>query len=164
MTVLYHDAERDPQAEAQFGARQVDKETLLSQSDFISLHLPLSAETHHYIGRNELELMKPSSILINSARGQIIDQSALLDALKKGRIAGAGLDVTDPEPIRSNDPLLALPQVTVLPHIGSATRKTRAEMAKRAAQNLVKALNGQPMISCVNPEAFGKGRSASLCE
>ena len=164
MTILYHDAERDPQAEAQFGARQVDKATLLSQSDFISLHLPLSAETHHYIGRDELELMKPSSILINSARGQIVDQSALLDALKKGRIAGAGLDVTDPEPIRSDDPLLDLPQVTVLPHIGSATRRTRDKMAERAALNLIKALNGQPMISCVNPEAFGKGRSAELCK
>ena len=164
MTVLYLDAKRDRQAEAQFGARQVDKETLLSQSDFISLHLPLSVETHHYIGRNELKLMKPTSILVNSARGQIVDQSALLDALQKGWIAGAGLDVTDPEPIRSNDPLLALPQVTVLPHIGSATRKTRAKMAERAASNLNNALNGQPMISCVNPEAFGQGRSSSLCK
>lgn len=164
MTVLYHDVQRDRQAEERFGARHVDKETLLSQSDFVSLHLPLSAETRHYIGQNELKLMKPSSMLINSARGQIVDQSALLDALKKGRIAGAGLDVTDPEPIRSNDPLLALPQVTVLPHIGSATRKTRGRMAERAAQNLVQALAGKPMISCVNPEAFGKGRSASLCK
>ena len=164
MTVLYLDAKRDRQAEEQFGARQVDKETLLGQSDFISLHLPLSAETHHYIGRNELKLMKPTSILINSARGQIVDQSALLDALQKSWIAGAGLDVTDPEPIRSDNPLLALPQVTVLPHIGSATRKTRAAMAERAASNLTNALNGRPMISCVNPEAFGQGRSSSLCK
>ena len=163
MTVLYHDFKRDPQAEQEFAARYVDKETLLSQSDFVSLHLPLSSETHHYIGQNELKLMKPSAMLINSARGQIVDQAALLDALKNEQIAGAGLDVTDPEPIRSNDPLLALPQVTVLPHIGSATRRTRAKMAERAAQNLARALNGQTMISCVNPEAFGKGRSASLC-
>jgi len=164
MTLLYHDFKRDKLAELQFGARYVDKETLLSQSDFVSLHLPLSTETHHYIGSDELKLMKPSAILINSARGQIVDQTALLDALKNGRIAGAGLDVTDPEPIRSNNPLLALPQVTVLPHIGSATRKTRAKMAERAARNLIRALNGQPMISCINPEAFGKGRSASLCK
>ena len=164
MTLLYHDFKRDKLAELQFGARYVDKETLLSQSDFVSLHLPLSTETHHYIGSDELKLMKPSAMLINSARGQIVDQTALLDALKNGRIAGAGLDVTDPEPIRSNNPLLALPQVTVLPHIGSATRKTRAKMAERAAQNLIKALHGQPMISCINPEAFGKGRSASLCK
>jgi len=162
MTVLYHDLKRDPQAEQQFGARYTDKETLLSQSDFVSLHLPLSTETRHYIGQNELKLMKPSSMLINSARGQIVDQAALLDALKNGRIAGAGLDVTDPEPIRSNSPLLALPQVTVLPHIGSATRETRAKMAERAARNLIRALNGQPMISCINPEAFGKGRSARI--
>ena len=162
MTILYHDLNRDKQAEQQFGARYVDKETLLRQSDFVSLHLPLSAATRHYIGQNELNLMKPSAMLINSARGQIVDQTALLNALQDGRIAGAGLDVTDPEPMRSDHPLLALPQVTVLPHIGSATRKTRAKMAQRAASNLIKALNGRPMISCINPEAFGKGRSASL--
>ena len=162
MTILYHDLKRDPQAEQEFGARYVDKEALLRRSDFVSLHLPLSAETHHYIGPNELKLMKPSSMLINSARGQIVDQTALLSALKTGQIAGAGLDVTDPEPMRSNDPLLALPQVIILPHIGSATRKTRAKMAQRAAQNLINALNGRPMLSCVNPETFGKGRSASL--
>ena len=162
MTALYHDLKRDPQAEQQFGARYTDKETLLSQSDFVSLHLPLSTETHHYIGSNELKLMKPTAMLINSARGQIVDQAALLDALKNRRIAGAGLDVTDPEPMRGNSPLLALPQVTVLPHIGSATRETRAKMAERAALNLINALNGRPMISCVNPESVGQGRSASL--
>jgi glyoxylate reductase len=162
MTVLYHDLNRDPQAEKEFGVRYVDKDTLLQQSDFVSLHLPLSADTHHYIGDAELKLMKPSAILINSARGQIVDQAVLLDALKNKRISGAGLDVTDPEPIRSNDPLLALPQVTVLPHIGSATLKTRAKMAERAALNLIHALNGQPMISCVNPTSVGQGRSATL--
>ena len=164
MTILYHDLKRDPHAEQEFGARYVDKAALLRQSDFVSLHLPLSAETHHFIGQNELKLMKPSSMLINSARGQIVDQAALLSALKNGQIAGAGLDVTDPEPMRSNNPMLALPQVTVLPHIGSATRNTRTKMAQRAAQNLINALNGRPMISCVNPESFGKGRSASLCK
>ena len=162
MTVLYHDFNRDPQAEQEFGVRYVDKEALLHQSDFVSLHLPLSADTHHYIGDAELKLMKPSAILINSARGQIVDQTALLDALKNERISGAGLDVTDPEPIRSNDPLLALPQLTVLPHIGSATLKTRARMAERAALNLINALNGRPMISCVNPESVGTGRSGQL--
>ena len=162
MTILYHDLKRDPQAEQEFGVRYVDKEALLRRSDFVSLHLPLTAETHHYIGPNELKLMKPSSMLINSARGQIVDQTALLSALKTGQIAGAGLDVTDPEPLRSNNPLLALPQVIILPHIGSATRKTRAKMAHRAAQNLINALNGRPMLSCVNPESIGQGRSASL--
>jgi glyoxylate reductase len=162
MTVLYHDLKRDKLSELKFGARYVDKETLLNQSDFVSLHLPLSTETHHYIGSNELKLMKPSAMLINSARGQIVDQAALLEALNNGRIAGAGLDVTDPEPIRSNSPLLALPQVTVLPHIGSATRKTRTKMAEVAAQNLIYALNGRPMVSCINPESIGHGRSAAL--
>jgi glyoxylate reductase len=162
MTILYHDLIRDSQVEQAFGARYVDKEALLRSSDFVSLHLPLSAETYHCIGANEFKLMKPSAMLINSSRGQIVDQAALLDALKTGQIAGAGLDVTDPEPMRRDNPLLALPQVTVLPHIGSATLKTRGKMAERAAQNLLNALNGQPMISCVNPEAVGKGRSASL--
>jgi glyoxylate reductase len=162
MTILYHDLKRDIQAEREFAARFVDKEELLRRSDFVSLHLPLAADTYHYIGSDELKLMKPSAMLINSARGQIVDQAALLNALQNGRIAGAGLDVTDPEPMRNDNPLLALPQVTIFPHIGSATRETRAKMAQRAAQNLINALNGQPMISCVNPEAFGKGRSASL--
>jgi glyoxylate reductase len=162
MAILYHNHNRNRQAEQAFGARYVDKETLLRQSDFVSLHLPLSAETHHYIGPNELKLMKPSAILINSARGQIVDQTALLDALQNGRIAGAGLDVTDPEPTRGDHPLLAQPRVTVLPHIGSATRNTRAKMAERAAQNLINALAGRPMISCVNPEAMGRARSATL--
>ena len=162
MAILYHDHNRDTQVEQEFGARLVDKEALLRQSDFISLHLPLSSATYHYIGREELKLTKPSAILINSARGQIVDQSALLEALQNRQIAGAGLDVTDPEPMRRGHPLLALPQVTVLPHIGSATRKTRARMAERAAQNLINALNGLPMISCINPEAMGQGRSAVL--
>lgn len=162
MVILYHDRSRDTQVEQEFGARFVDKEALLRQSDFISLHLPLSSATYHYISREELKLMKPSAILINAARGQIVDQSALLEALQNGQIAGAGLDVTDPEPMRRGHPLLALPQVTVLPHIGSATRKTRARMAQRAAQNLINALNGRPMISCINPEAMGQGRSAAL--
>jgi glyoxylate reductase len=162
MAVLYHGRSRDAQAEQEFGARFVDKEALLRHSDFISLHLPLSSATYHYIGRKELKLMKPSAILINTSRGQIVDQSALLEALQNGQIAGAGLDVTDPEPMRRGHPLLALPQVTVLPHIGSATRKTRAMMAQRAAQNLINAINGRPMISCINPEAMGQGRSAAL--
>jgi len=162
MAILYHDQSHDTQIEQEFGARLVDKEVLFRQSDFISLHLPLSSATYHYIGREELKLMKPSAILINSSRGQIVDQSALLEALQNGQIAGAGLDVTDPEPMRRGHPLLALPQVTVLPHIGSATRKTRARMAERAAQNLINALNGRPMISCINPEAMGRGRSAAL--
>jgi glyoxylate reductase len=162
MKILYHDLNRDTQVEKELGVVYAGKEELLRQSDFVSLHLPLSTETYYYIGENELKLMKPSAILVNTARGQIVDQTALLTALKNGQIAGAGLDVTDPEPMRGNDPLLCLPQVTVLPHIGSGTRGTRAKMAEMASQNLILALNGKPMISCINPEACGKGRNADI--
>jgi len=162
MKVLYHNRNRDVGAEKEFGAAYCSREELLRRSDIISLHLALSAETHHYIGKKELKLMKPSAILVNTSRGQIVNQAALLKALKTGQIAAAGLDVTDPEPMRGNDPLLNLPQVTVLPHIGSATHQTRAKMSEMAARNLICALKGQPMISCVNPEVIGKGRSAPL--
>jgi glyoxylate reductase len=162
MKILYHDLNRDSQVEKGLGVVYAGKEELLRQSDFVSLHLPLSDETRHFIGENELKLMKLSAILVNTSRGQIVDQRALWTALENGQIAGAGLDVTDPEPMRANDPLLGLPQVTVLPHIGSATRETRAKMAEMAAQNLILALNGKPMISCINPEAYGKGRNADI--
>ena len=162
MQILYHNRNRDEQAEKEFGAVHAARNEILSQSDILSLHLPLSDQTAHYIGKNELKQMKPSAILVNTARGQLVDQTALFSAIKNGELAGAGLDVTDPEPMRSNDPLLTLPQVTVLPHIGSATVTTRIKMAEMAARNLIRALNGQPMLSCINPESIGKGRSASL--
>jgi glyoxylate reductase len=162
MKILYHDLNRSSRVEKEFGVEYVEKTELLRQSDFVSLHLPLSEDTHHFMGENELKLMKPSAILVNSSRGQVVDQAALLAALESGQIAGAGLDVTDPEPVRANDPLLGLPQVTVLPHIGSATRETRGKMTELAAQNLILALSGKPMISCINPEACGTGRSSNL--
>ena len=162
MKILYHNRNRDEQTEKEFNAVYVSRDEILNQSDFISLHLPLSEQTLHFIGPNEFKQMKPSAILVNTARGPIVDQAALLNALKNGEIAGAGLDVTDPEPMRGDDPLLALPQVTILPHIGSATGQTRIKMAEMAALNLIRALSGQPMLSCVNPESIGKGRSASL--
>ena len=164
MNILYHNRSRDKSAETEFGATYVSRDEVLRRSDFISLHLPLSEQTRHYVGKEELKLMKSSSILINTARGPIVDQAALLDAIKKGELAGAGLDVTDPEPMRGNDPLLTLPQVTVLPHIGSGTHTTRIKMAEMAAQNIIRTLNGQPMLSCLNPVSVGKGRSASLYE
>jgi glyoxylate reductase len=162
MKILYHDLNRNSRVEKELGAVYAEKAELLRQSDFVSLHLPLSEETHHFMGENELKLMKPSAILVNSSRGQVVDQTALLNALENRQIAGAGLDVADPEPMRANNPLLGLPQVTVLPHIGSATRETRAKMTEVAAQNLILALNGKPMISCINPEAYGKGRNAGV--
>jgi len=162
MNILYHNRKRDEQTEKEFGAVYAARDEILSRSDILSLHLPLSAETKHFIGAKELMMMKPSALLINTSRGQIVDQAALYDAIKNGVIAGAGLDVTDPEPMRGDDPLLSLPQVTVLPHIGSATDTTRIKMAEMASRNLIRALNGQPMLSCINPESIGKGRSAAL--
>ena len=162
MKILYHNRSRDEQCEKELGAVYVSREEILNKSDIISIHLPLTEETRHFIGYDELKQMKPSALLINTARGAIVDQSALYNAIKNRVIAGAGLDVTDPEPVRGDDPLLSLPQVTVLPHIGSGTRTCRINMAAMAAKNLINALRGRPMVSCINPEAVGTGRSAAL--
>jgi glyoxylate reductase len=162
MKILYHNRSRNKQAETDLGAIYAGRDEILRQSDFISLHLPLSEQTTQYIGKNELKLMKPSAILVNTARGPLVDQVALYDSIKQGGLAGAGLDVTDPEPMRGDDPLLTLPQVTVLPHIGSATHTTRIKMAQMAAQNIIRTLNGRSMLSCLNPESVGQGRSATL--
>ena len=118
---------------------------LLSRSDFVSIHCPLSVETRHLIDAAALALMRPSAVLINTARGPIVDQAALIDALREGRIAGAALDVTDPEPPAPDDPLLGAPNVLIAPHIGSATHTARERMADRAVENLIAALDGLPM-------------------
>jgi glyoxylate reductase len=118
---------------------------LLAQSDFVSLHVPLTPQTRHLIDAQALERMKPTAILVNTARGQIVDQRALVDALHAGMIAGAALDVTDPEPLPTDDPLLAAPNVLVIPHIGSATPRTRAAMTDLAVDNLLAGLAGEPL-------------------
>jgi glyoxylate reductase len=120
-------------------------ERLLERADFVSLHCPLTPETFHLIDAAALERMKPTAILINTARGPIVDQEALRQALHRGTIAGAGLDVTDPEPLPPGDPLLDAPNLIVVPHIGSATRATRERMADLAVDNLLAALDGRPM-------------------
>ena len=120
-------------------------DTVLSESDFVSLHCPLNEHTRGLIGARELGLMKPTAILVNTARGEIVDSVALARALSDGRLGGAALDVTDPEPLPSNDPLLRAPNLTVVPHIGSASRATRESMADLAADNLLAALAGRPM-------------------
>ncbi|MGA8338520.1 MAG: D-glycerate dehydrogenase [Solirubrobacteraceae bacterium] len=120
-------------------------ETLLERSDFVSLHCPLTPETYHLIDEAALARMKPTAILINTARGPIVDQSALRDALIAGEIAGAALDVTDPEPLAADDPLFDAPNLIVAPHIGSATRDAREQMAELAVDNLLAALDGRPM-------------------
>jgi glyoxylate reductase len=119
--------------------------TLLTRSDFVSVHCPLTPGTHHLIDAAALAAMKPTAILVNTARGPIVDQAALIEALRQGEIAGAALDVTDPEPPPADDPLLSAPNLIVAPHIGSATHTAREAMAARAVDNLLAALDGEPM-------------------
>jgi len=120
-------------------------DTVLAESDFVSLHCPLTENTRGLIGERELGLMKPTAILVNTARGEIVDSAALARALSDGGLGGAALDVTDPEPLPPDDPLLRAPNLTVLPHIGSASRAARESMADLAADNLLAALAGRPM-------------------
>jgi glyoxylate reductase len=118
---------------------------LLAQSDFVSLHVPLTAQTRHLIDARALTRMKPTAILVNTARGPVVDTRALIDALHDGTIAGAALDVTDPEPLPADHPLLRAPNALVLPHVGSATPRTRAAMTDRAVDNVLAALAGEPL-------------------
>lgn len=134
------------------GVKQVDFDTLLAKSDFVSLHTPLTPETRHLINREALRKMKRTAILINTARGPIVDQEALYDALTDGTIAYAALDVTDPEPMQPDHPLLSLPNVTIVPHIGSASVRTRNRMAEIAADNLLAGLSGKPLRHQVKPK------------
>lgn len=155
MRVLYHNRRPDPEAEA-LGALYRSKTDLLREADFVILTVPLSAETRGLIGETELRLMKPTAVLINIARGPIVDEAVLVGALREGRIAGAGLDVFENEPA-VHPGLLELEQVVLAPHIGSASRATRLAMATRAAENCVAALAGQKPPNLVNPEAW-RGR------
>jgi glyoxylate reductase len=118
---------------------------LLERADFVSLHTPLTPDTRHLIGADALRRMKPTAYLINTARGGVVDQVALREALEAGEIAGAGLDVTDPEPLPADDPILSAPNLLVVPHIGSATVRTRSRMADMAVDNLLAALAGRDM-------------------
>jgi glyoxylate reductase len=155
MQVLYYDTERKPEAERAVGARFVDLEALLRESDFVSVHTPLTGGTRHLIGAKELALMRPTAVLVNTARGPIVDQRALAEALKQGRIFAAGLDVFESEPLPMDDPLLGLDNVVLLPHVGSASVATRTRMATMAAENLIAGLRGQRPPHLVNPEAAG---------
>jgi len=133
------------------GAKAVSLKRLLAISDFISLHVPLTPETRHLIGTNEFALMKRGAIIINTARGGVIDQKALYRSLKSGKLGGVGLDVTDPEPIAPNDPLLKLPNVVITPHIGSASYSSRYNMALIATDNIIAVLKGGKPRFCANP-------------
>jgi lactate dehydrogenase-like 2-hydroxyacid dehydrogenase len=127
---------------------------LLGRADFVTLHAPLTDATRGLIGARELGLMKPTAILVNTARGELVDTAALERALRDGEIAGAALDVTDPEPLPPDHPLLGAPNVLVVPHVGSATQTTRERMADIAVDNLLAALDGAPMPHCANPEVY----------
>jgi glyoxylate reductase len=151
--ILYHSRRPTPAA-SEVGATFVDLDTLLAESDFITLHCPLSPETRHLINAERLRKMKPTATLINCSRGDVVEQKALIEALRQGDIAYAGLDVTSPEPLPADHPLLTLPNVTVLPHIGSASITTREKMATMAAQNLLAGLRGERLPHCVNPGAY----------
>ncbi len=154
MKVIYHSRTRKPDLEAEYGFEYAEMDQVIANSDFLSLHVPLTPETHHYIGEKQLKMMKKSAILVNLSRGPVVDTKALYKALTKGWIAGAGLDVFDPEPIPADHPILSLDNVVVLPHIGSASNRSRREMCLLAARNLVAGLNGERLEQCVNPELY----------
>ena len=160
MRIVYHSRSRMPALERRYGMTFLPLEALLGQSDFVTLHVPLTAETHRLIGGRELGLMKETAILVNTARGPLVDQAALYEALKSGRIAGAALDVTDPEPLLPDDPLLALENVVIAPHIASASLATRARMAMLAAENLLAALAGRIPKHSANREIARAWRKA----
>lgn len=158
MRILYHNRTRlDEAIERSVGAEYVTFEALLERSDFLSLHLPYSAENHHVIGEAELTRMKRTSVLVNASRGGLVDEPALIRALRAGRIAGAGLDVFEGEP-RVNPEFLDLDNVVLAPHMGSATRSTRMAMALLAIENLGQALAGGVPSCLVNPEALALRR------
>lgn len=154
MRVLYYDIRRNEKAEAELGATFVDMDTLLRESDFVSIHTDLNETTYHLIDAEAFDKMKPTAILINTARGPIVDPQALAEALEKGKIAGAGLDVTEPEPINMDSPLLKFPNCVIAPHIASASVATRGLMARMAAENLLAGLRGERLPNCVNPEVY----------
>lgn len=149
MKVLYHNRRRDLMAEAELGVTYMALPDLLRQADFVTLNVPLTAETRGMIGRAELALMKPNAFLINVARGGVVDHAALVDALERKQIAGAALDVTEPEPLPRDHPLLGLENLVITPHLGSATHQTRQAMGRMAVDNLMAGLAGRPLLSRV---------------
>lgn len=156
MRVIYYDATRaDEATEREFGVMYVDKRTLLRESDFVSLHVPLMPETTHYISHAEFALMKKTAILINASRGPVVDEKALVKALKEGKIAGAGLDVYEKEP-KCERALIGMKNTVLAPHIASASVETRTKMAMMAAQNCIAGLSGQRPPNLLNPEVLGR--------
>ena len=151
MRVLYRNRRKRLDAEVDLGVEYASLEELLEQSDFVMLTCPLTDETKHLIGTAALRRMKSTATLINIARGPVVDTDALFEALRSGEIESAGLDVTDPEPLPRDHPLLGLDNVTIIPHLGSATIETRREMARVSVQNLKLGLNGETLLHTVEP-------------
>jgi lactate dehydrogenase-like 2-hydroxyacid dehydrogenase len=160
MRILYHDVHpATPEEERELGAERVELERLLRESDFVSLHVNLTDETRHLIDADALRAMKPTSVLVNTSRGPVVDTDALTDALRAGEIFAAGLDVTDPEPLPADHPLVGLPNCVVVPHIASASRVTRGKMAAMAAANLLAGVRGERLPTPVNPEVYDADRA-----
>ncbi len=155
MDIIYHNRNRNEEAEKELGATWVPFDTLLMESDVISVHAALTPETRKKFNAAAFSKMKPDAIFINTSRGTVVDQEALQQAVEQGVIWGAGLDVTDPEPMRADHPLLNMPTVVILPHIGSATREARTKMALRAAENIHAGLQGKILPYIVNKEVYG---------
>ncbi len=157
MRIVYHDLERAPKSvEAEFGATFMTLEGLLPESDFVSLHTVLSPATIGLINAERLGWMKPTAVLVNTSRGPVVDSMALADALRNGGIAAAALDVTDPEPIPVDHPLVGLDNCLIVPHIASASRATRSKMASMAAANLLAGVRGERLPTPVNPEIYDR--------
>jgi glyoxylate reductase len=157
MRVLYFDPAQDLENKGfASNAKKVDLDTLLAEADFVTIHTPLNDQTHHLFTASLYAKMKPSAILINTARGGIVDPEALFQSLKDHRIAFAALDVTEPEPIPANSPLLTLDNILITPHIASASQTTRQKMSVLAAENLLAGLEGKRLPHCVNPQVYEK--------
>ncbi|RNA62703.1 D-glycerate dehydrogenase [Chryseobacterium nematophagum] len=154
MEIIYHNRHRNDEAEKEFNARYVSFDELIKQADVLSIHASYKAEQKDLFNNVVFEKMKSNAIFINTARGGFHDQKALYEALKNKQIWGAGLDVTNPEPMPSDDPILELSNVCVLPHIGSATEEARNGMAKMAAENIIAFSKGEKLPTCVNPEVY----------
>jgi phosphoglycerate dehydrogenase-like enzyme len=150
MKIIY----ADPQVSPEINIMRVSLEQLLEQSDIVSLHTPLTSDTRGMINNTTLSMMKPSAILINAARGPLVETAAITEALQKHIITAAALDVTDPEPLPPTHPLFSLPNCLIVPHIGSATQQTRRKMAELACENLLAGLRGEHLPHCVNPEVY----------
>jgi phosphoglycerate dehydrogenase-like enzyme len=153
MRILYVRRSATPPPDS-IAAIPVPLDDLLREANFVTLHVPLTEETRHLIGRRELEMMKPTAVLVNTSRGALVDQKALVETLRSGHLAAAALDVTEIEPLGAPDALLTLPNVIVTPHVGSASVATRLRMAQMAVENLLAGLEGRPLPNCANPEVY----------